>query len=260
LVSEPAATLEYKTPVRGPISRRGKGFLTVCGNLVVPGLGHLIAGFRKRGVVWFAVCEGIAVLVMIAGSIPILLPAVLVLFPLSLLAQLSMLIDAYRTGRTSTREMLRWPAARYAIGIGILVLGNFLHLNTRVALWYRDHLVEAFVMPTESMSPTIKPTDRVLVHKHVSWRRWDLVAFHPPESPGETWIFRIAGLPGEQVEIVDGTVCINGKPMPAPNGIGPYQSKLPSFLPRRNGTQGNPIRLKGDEYYVFGDNTAIAND
>ena len=63
-----------------------------------------------------------------------------------------------------------------------------------------------------------KSGDRILVHK---WpyavggpfapRRWDVVVFRDPADPGQHYIKRLIGLPGESVEIVDGDVFIDGR-------------------------------------------------
>ena len=58
------------------------------------------------------------------------------------------------------------------------------------------------------------PGDAVLVHRSMFElrrpRRWEVVALGNPERPREVAVKRIAGLPGERVEIRDGHVFING--------------------------------------------------
>jgi signal peptidase I len=57
------------------------------------------------------------------------------------------------------------------------------------------------------------PGDAVLVHRSVFEfrrpRRWEVVAFRNPARPRELAVKRVAGLPGEKVEIRDGCVYIN---------------------------------------------------
>jgi len=56
--------------------------------------------------------------------------------------------------------------------------------------------------------------DRILVHRAAflaRWpRRWELAAFHDPSRTGEVFVKRIAGLPGETIEIRAGDVYANG--------------------------------------------------
>jgi signal peptidase I len=255
---ESLSTLEYASHTNRPRSRRGRGFLTVCGDLAMPGVGHFLAGVRRRAIFWFAVCMGIGLLVLVAASNHALTPAIIVLLPLSLLAQLAMLIDGYRVGRRSQHEMLRWPIARYAAGIGALALANFVSPSLRGAVWLRDHVVEAFVMPTHAMSPTIIPADRFLVHKRIGWQRWSLIVFDAPDSPGQKYVKRLVGLPGETVELVGDQVMINGSAVPLPAELEPFQSNPPAGP--RIGCNGNPITLGKDEYFVLGDNSPMSAD
>lgn len=87
----------------------------------------------------------------------------------------------------------------------------------------------AFVRPPEIICPNcqlrMRPTaadtipkagDRILVHK---WpyalglfqpQRWDVIVFRDPAHADQHYIKRVAGLPGEVIEIIDGDVYIDG--------------------------------------------------
>lgn len=56
--------------------------------------------------------------------------------------------------------------------------------------------------------------DQLLVHKNIfdfrRPRRWEPVVFRNPDHPGEAYVKRVVGLPGEQLQIVDGDIHING--------------------------------------------------
>ncbi len=56
--------------------------------------------------------------------------------------------------------------------------------------------------------------DRILVlrclYNMVEPKRWEVVVFKNPLNPSESYIKRLAGLPGEKLEIIDGDVYING--------------------------------------------------
>ncbi len=55
--------------------------------------------------------------------------------------------------------------------------------------------------------------DQLLVHKNIfdfrRPRRWEPVVFRNPGNPGEAYVKRVIGLPGEQLQIVDGDIYIN---------------------------------------------------
>lgn len=63
--------------------------------------------------------------------------------------------------------------------------------------------------------PPGKPGDRLLVHKWpfvlgglLGPRRWDVIVFRDPKNPSENYIKRVAALPSERIEIIDGDVFI----------------------------------------------------
>jgi signal peptidase I len=127
-----------------------------------------------------------------------------------------------------------------------------------IALLFKAYVAEAFVVPTAGMSPAIATRDRVVVHKWREPMRWDIAAFRSPNSPGSTFMQRVVGLPGETIEIVDGIVRVNGKPEPAPPGVGPYHPA--PYFGEGIGGKGHPITLGSDEFYVLGDNSTISLD
>lgn len=105
---------------------------------------------------------------------------------------------------SSLRSMIEWVA----VAVGALA----------VALLIKAFLLQAFYIPSESMTDTLNVDDRVLVNK-LSYRigdvnRGDIVVFHkPPQAPGtiEDFIKRVIALPGETVTFVDGDVFIDGQ-------------------------------------------------
>jgi signal peptidase I len=127
-----------------------------------------------------------------------------------------------------------------------------------VALVIKTFLLQAFYIPSESMEPTLKPGDRVLVNK-LSYdlhpiHRGDIVVFKRP--PGESGdpsikdlIKRVIGLPGDTIEQRDGNVYING-----------VQLKEP-YLPAGTVTTSLPVRvIPSGQYFVMGDNRTNSKD
>lgn len=57
--------------------------------------------------------------------------------------------------------------------------------------------------------------DQLLVQKHVydlhPPKRWETIVFRNPASPGEAYVKRVVGLPGDRIRIINGDVYINGK-------------------------------------------------
>ena len=105
-------------------------------------------------------------------------------------------------------------------------------------LIFRSFIAEPFRIPSGSMMPTLKVGDFILVDKFAYGlrlpvfhtkifstgepRRGDVIVFRYPLNPGENYIKRVVGLPGDTVRIDGEQVYINGKRVPA-TLVGPYQ-------------------------------------
>ncbi|GEM_PF-111784 len=87
-----------------------------------------------------------------------------------------------------------------------------------VAFLVKTFLVAAYYIPSESMEPTLGQDDRIVVNK-LSYdfhgvNRGDLVVFSKPEVLNSTTpdlIKRVIALEGETVELVDGSVYVDGR-------------------------------------------------
>jgi signal peptidase I len=110
--------------------------------------------------------------------------------------------------RSPVRTLLEWVAV---IGCGVLI-----------ALTAQAFFVQAFWIPSPSMTPTLEVGDRVLVNK-LSYRvhdvhRGDLIVFErPPETSNglegeiKDLIKRVIAVGGDTVEGRDGRVYVNGE-------------------------------------------------
>jgi signal peptidase I len=140
------------------------------------------------------------------------------------------------------------------------VLESFIIAVVVVFLVVRPFMVQAFYIPSESMTPTLVENDRILVSK-LSYRlgkpgRHEIVVFRAPKeavgepSDGEEkdFVKRIVGLPGDTVEIHDGKTFVNGKAEPAPFCSEPVNYDMP------------PTVVPDGRYFVMGDNRNHSND
>jgi len=125
---------------------------------------------------------------------------------------------------------------------GILVLAILLSLVLRA------YIVEARVIPSGSMLPTIQLNDRVLVNKFIyrfqQPERLDVIVFEPPVETGqkEDFIKRIIALPGDEVEVRGGQVFINGEALTET-----YLFEKPLY-------RFGPVTVPANSYFVMGDN------
>ena len=87
-----------------------------------------------------------------------------------------------------------------------------------------------------SMEPTLHNGEFIVVNK-LAYRfgnpqTGDVIVFHFPRDPEQEYIKRVIGLPGDQVEIVDRLVFLNGSPIQepyiaAPPNYGPASWSVP---------------------------------
>jgi signal peptidase I len=172
-----------------------------------------------------------------------------------------------RVARADERE-----ASKFWRELPVLVLVALV-----VAIIIKTFLVQAFYIPSESMEPTLRNGDRVLVcrfcYRIGDIRRGDIVVFSDPtpESDGrsavsaffhwlgegigvarpenEDFIKRVIGLPGDVVEIERGTVYVNGQALDEP------------YLDPENDTRTfAKIRVPDGMLFVLGDNRAHSGD
>jgi signal peptidase I len=146
-----------------------------------------------------------------------------------------------------------------------------------LALVIKSFLVQAFFIPSQSMVPTLRVGDRVLVNKLVydfgEPQRLDVIVFENPNlvdedqgpvgafwdwltegfgfsaDPQKDFIKRVIGLPGETIEVRDGTVLIDGKAIEEP-----YVHRL------RDRSDFPPTVVKDGHVFVMGDNRPNSQD
>lgn len=109
-----------------------------------------------------------------------------------------------------------------------------------------------FRIEGQSMEANLHDGQFLIVNKLVYYLhppdRGDVVVFHSPENPHKDFIKRVIGLPGEEVQIVEGRVQINGVPL--------HETYVQNPAQRSWGPE-----LVGEfEYFVLGDNRSNSSD
>ena len=126
------------------------------------------------------------------------------------------------------------------------------------------YVVQRTEVSGPSMENTLHDEENILVEK-LSYRfqdpeRFDIIVFYHfydeeedrnDEDSYDFYVKRIIGLPGETVQIADGTIYINGQPVEENYGKNPTDY---------SGVAEEPIVLGEDEFFVLGDNRAISQD
>lgn len=131
------------------------------------------------------------------------------------------------------------------------VLGWILYILVIVGMVY---FIITFVgqrtkVEGSSMEPTLSDGDNLIVDK-ISYRfrdpeRYDIIVFPYRHAENTYYIKRIIGMPGEEVQIIDGEVYIDGELLGEQYGL---------EVMEHAGIAEEPILLGEDEYFVLGDN------
>jgi signal peptidase I len=113
---------------------------------------------------------------------------------------------------------------------------------------------QAFRVQGTSMLPLLEDGERILVNKLVyrfrPIQRGDVVVFWFPGDPSVSFIKRVVGLPGDQVELKRGVLFVNGNEV--------KERYVPSQF--RDDRSYDPVRVKKGFYYVLGDHRDSSND
>lgn len=105
-----------------------------------------------------------------------------------------------------------------------------------------------------SMLPGLQDQERIFINKFVyklePIERGDIVVFHYPFDPGQSYIKRVIGISGDRVRIVDGQVYVNGNPIKEPYVPGEYfdyRSMVQTTVPPHC-------------YFLLGDHRSLSKD
>jgi signal peptidase I len=114
------------------------------------------------------------------------------------------------------------PVSRRRRGCLVELLQTLI-LTAVVFLGVQVFVAQPFRVEQQSMEPTVRPDQYVLVDKLTprltGYRRGDIIVFEPPATwvdPGTEFIKRVVGLPGERLDVTGGHVLIDGVPLAEP--------------------------------------------
>jgi signal peptidase I len=125
----------------------------------------------------------------------------------------------------------------------------------------RYFLIQPFYVKGTSMEPNFHNYEYLIIDE-LSYRfhtpqRGEVIVFRYPRDPQEHFIKRVIGLPGESVQIKNGSVYVFNAQHP--DGF----LLKEAYLAANEITQANnenKITLKADEYFVLGDNRKASQD
>jgi signal peptidase I len=136
---------------------------------------------------------------------------------------------------------------------------------------------QARVIPSGSMENTLLIGDHLIMSRlgydagvpftnlHVPlWRdprRQQIIIFKPPFAPDTPdYVKRVIGLPGDTVDIHDGSVWINGQRLNESYTTGPSEPAPPGQAPVGYSDLKLPFKVPADCYFAMGDNRGNSYD
>lgn len=252
---EAAASTTSSPPARE--RPRHRPWIGVLCSFLIPGSGIYLAGDHRSGVRWFLFLTAFNLLVEILAPLPAV-PGLWVFVGLGGLAlglSLLMLVRSWR--RVPRLGFKGWSA----------FAGLAVALST-VEYLAASPFVRGFNIPTQSMAPTVQKGDHLMAALSAYWfhgpRRGDVVIFRtedlnsPLVPPRQFFIKRVAGLPGEQLQIAHGRLRINGAEVTEPAGLRQLDFAAATSPLLRN--DGEAFTVPDDSYFVVGDNTTNSLD
>jgi signal peptidase I len=145
------------------------------------------------------------------------------------------------------------PRSRSAASAALSWLRD-LFLSVVIAIVVILFLYQPVRVEGTSMKPTLIDEERIFINKFVyrfgDVTRGDVVVFWFPRDTTKSYIKRVIGVPGDTVEVRDGTVFVNAKKL-----YEPYVTEE-----NRDHASMDAKELGTDEFFVLGDHRNASND
>lgn len=278
-----------------PVTACRRPWVAALASLVLPGFGQLYNGDFNRAIWLFLgfalLCiPGVALMALYLPA-GLMMPSLL----LGLCAALGVwgyaVWDAWRgAGQDPGRAVRVWQmSGAYAL---IFVLCDLLALPL-LTLYVRQHQVEPFRIPSNSMEPSVRAGDMIWADKRYNCpgcqqgvHRGDIAIFAYPNDRSVRYIKRVIGLPGDHVQLKDRKVFVNGQALQraggsSPNGTvtetvdgrqwqvqwieSPSAATPPASIPPLNRAQTEPAKefeltVPDGQVFVLGDNRLGSTD
>src|SRR5579862_8080184 len=149
------------------------------------------------------------------------------------------------------------PSSAPARSLGALSLLRDIAISIVLAVVLIVFIYQPVKVEGTSMMPGLTDNERIFINKYTyklgagSIDRQDLVVFHYPNDPSQSYIKRIIGISGDKVEIKDGEVYVNGQKLDEPYVPNEYRD-------RSHAKQ--EWQVPPGKYFVLGDHRNSSND
>jgi signal peptidase I len=189
-------------------------------SVAATGLGHIYCGRLFKGLILFFASFSFGPIIVAAANnaastlmLAFVIGSLALMFAIFVYAVVDSGLLARKLRTYQLKEYNRWYLYLLLIVIAAVYPTNFAHS-------IRSHVLQAFKVPSVSMSPGILPGDHILLNKAVyktqAPQRGDVVIFTYPDDRRLNYVKRIAALPGDTVEIRENVLLVNDRPLDNP--------------------------------------------
>jgi signal peptidase I len=187
----------------------------------LPGFGQLYNGQLNRGawifMIFAAICIPLTAAIALWLPVSLTAPMLLLGVMLAVVVWVYSIVDAWRSASDGTNALLR-PWQTSSLYVSVFVLCNLIVLPT-LALSVRTFLVAPFSIPSHSMNPTVLAGDFIFANMAYNCpgcahrvKRGDIAILVNPNNRNLFYIKRVIGLPGDEININNQQLFINGNP------------------------------------------------
>jgi signal peptidase I len=204
------ADLEYRARRTRPVP-----LIAVLLSVLMPGFGHGYCHRWFRGLFFFLFATGLTVLGIVSAWAGF--AGMTFLSPVGTFFYVLCIFDAYRCSlnppeRISFQPSGKWSIVFFALAITVFLVTFSVVGAGTIAVKFIGHAVN---VDTRSMTPTIRPGEKVLANRQLSrafcFRQGDLVAVYIPGYKRQEEVRRVVALPGQSITMMGGRVEIDGK-------------------------------------------------
>jgi signal peptidase I len=146
--------------------------------------------------------------------------------------------------------------------LALMVAAGFVAAAASLIALVVTNLLHVYSVPTGGMAPTISPGDHIVTEGFSYFKkapdRGDIVVFRTDGlkgmQPGQVYLRRVVGLPGEALAMRDGSIFVNGNAVALSNRSGKIvYSPISQFPYLRVPT--DTFVVPAGQYFLMGDNT-----
>lgn len=225
------------------------------------GLGHIYSGELKKGVLFYI---GQYLVLVLCISLLYFFPSFIILMGALLIWPtyfLYCLIDAIRIAQKGRPFYQVKSFNRWYLYLIVVICTSFV-IQPVISNSIKVHMIQAYQIPAGSLKPTLLVGDQILSKKGLALKKGlhkgEMIIFPYPEDPSKEYIKRIIAVGGDEIEIKNKKVLINGDQIEEPYVIHLDSRILPGGLSTRDNLQ--TVKVPEDSVFVLGDNRDNSHD